>query len=160
MTRGEVQQLSGTLSSTQEGSVSFLIRATTADTRFVVWDESLAVNATSNVAFTGNYGGGETAHLSGSEGEATITHSLRVEAINSGVSYQEPLEVAGSGFRLISAADSRTKTRQARSYVGDEGADATITSGSWTRVYRYENTGGNRTAGGGIASIIGQVLGG
>lgn len=160
LTRGEVQQLSGTLASTEEGSVSFQIRGVTADTRFVVWDESLAVNATSNVTYTGNYGGGETSHLAGSEGDATITHSLVCEAINSGVSYQKPLEVAGSSYRLISAADSKPKTRQARSFVGAEGADATITRGSWTRVYKYENRGSNRTAGGGLESVISQVLGG
>lgn len=158
LTRGEMQQLTGDLNASQEGSISFQITAATQDSRYVTYEEDLAASVTSNVSYTGNYGGGETAHLAGAEGEATITHTLTIEALNSGVSYQRPNEVAGNRYRLISGGQSRPKTRTTRPFVGEVGAAATITRGSWTRVYKYENDGTARTAAGGLEGLISQVF--
>ena len=160
LTRGEVRQRAGDLAITEEGSASFVISGASADSPYLEWQESLVVQATSNVTYTGNYGGGETEHLAGAEGVATVQHTLRIVAIGGGVSYQTPNEVTGPDWRLISASDGKPVTRAARSYVGDVGADARETEGTFSRVYRFKNSQGGRTSAGGIAGLITQVFGG
>jgi len=160
LTRGQVRQVTGDLSTSEEGSASFVISGVSAESAYIEWQESLVANATSNVTYTGNYGGGETEHLSGAEGVATVQHTLRVVAVGGGASYQTPQEVAGPNWRMISASDSAPVTRAARSYVGEVGADVRVTEATFSRLYRFKNSQGGRTSAGGLAGLIQQVFGG
>lgn len=158
LARAEVQQLGATFGATEQGSISWQIEGVTADSDVLSWQETIQVRITSNSVYTSNWGGGETQHVGGAGGTATVVHNLSAKRINGDVPYQRPAEVQGSAWQLIDVADQLPRRRLPRSFIGAVGAESATTQQTYSRTYRFFTADGDFTVGGGIEELVAEVF--